>query len=61
MAWKSHYANELEVTASRFHTVSGSTKCKNNLSDNWSEFPQTLATAAYKLDTTIVSLGTAGI
>ena len=36
MACKSQYANLIELTASRFCSLSGSTKSRNNLNDNWS-------------------------
>ena len=35
MAWKSQYANELELTISRFRAVSGPTKRSSYVKGNW--------------------------
>ena len=35
MAWKSQYANELELTVSRFRAVSGPTKRSSYVKGNW--------------------------
>ena len=35
MAWKSQYANELELTVSRFRAVSGQTKHSSYVKGNW--------------------------
>ena len=49
MAWKSQYANELELTVSRFRAVSGPTKRSSYVKGNWWVeccFIQRLATGA---------------
>ena len=35
MAWKSQYANELELTVIHFRAVSGPTKCSSYVKGNW--------------------------